>query len=93
MENEELSGAEDKLDDFIMTMKGEVNNINEQMDQNNKIMNKQVHQINGDNSKMYSKKTKTNEVEENADIINFNTEVVDIRQKNVQKKSITLSLL
>lgn len=90
MENEELSEAEDKLDDFIMIIKGEVNNVNEQTEQNNKIMNKQVHQINDENSKMYSKKKKTNDVEGSADIVNFNTEVIDARQKAIEKKRIYL---
>lgn len=90
MENEELSDAEDKLDDFIMTMKGEVNNVDEQLNQNNKIMNKQVHQINDENSKMYSKKYKTNEIEENADIVKFNTNVIDSRHEYLKRKRIYL---
>jgi hypothetical protein len=90
MENNELSDAEDKLDNFIMIMKGEVNNVDEQLNQNNKIMSKQINQINDENNKMYSKKTKTNRFEKDVDIVNFNSEVVDSRQQVLKKKRIYL---
>lgn len=90
LENNKLADAEDKLDDYIMVIKSEVNNVDEQLNQNNKIMNKQVHQIENENDDLYSKKSKLNDMDNTSDIINFNTEVIDSRQKELKRKRIYL---
>lgn len=90
IQNENLSNSETKVDEFILEIKGEVNKVDEEIDNNNKIMKKQMNQIEEIKSNNYFKKSNKLKLKEKSKIINFNTNVTKERYNTLKKKRIYL---
>ena len=86
MDNDELNNAEDKVDEFLTNLKKEVASVDNKLNQNNEIMNKQINQINEIKGHNHFKKSKKNELKDKSHIVDFNTNIVKSKYEGAKKK-------